>query len=229
MVPSFLEGILKTALMVSIKQITMLPAVTDTMFQDKGGQFTRVISFSWELGTVFGNGKNQFQIVQSNIILLVPIVEVILNRKLFWQISTLFFDERLYLGIVCQIDCLHPTQRLGFHRTLEHIPFRWKLPNGLVLEIVLEKNHLTTLEVTRCGSTWVVVSDFNVITLRLLSLLAFHGISGFVLRFVNPLVHRIVHGIVNFVLNLTLRFVLQTVQPPLCICIHDHGKSHNQQ
>ena len=82
------------------------------MSQDKCSHITPVSSFTRVVRTVFVNGKNQLHVVQSNAVItwnLIsgPVVEVILNGELLWQIGSLFLDKRLYLGIVSQVCLLY--------------------------------------------------------------------------------------------------------------------------
>ena len=117
MVPTLLEAVFETAIVVSIEHINMLFGITNTMSQDECSQIACVMSLAWEFRTIFGNCKNQFDVVQSDIVLAGPIVEIVLDGKLFGQIGSLLLDEGLYLSIVSRINGFYTSDSLNLCRT----------------------------------------------------------------------------------------------------------------
>ena len=150
MVPALLEfvfkahfpGILGARVIIIIGM--MVPRSAHAMDQAKSAAFAIITA---PFGTVRVIGQTEFQVIQADVILIVPIIEIILDGEFFGQVGSLFLDQRRDDTVVGNLDGLDSAQGLDLGTTVQQVPLGRELAHHFSREIILEQNDFAALEI----------------------------------------------------------------------------------
>ena len=202
MVPALLEfvfkahfpGILGARVIIIIGM--MVPRSAHAMDQAKSAAFAIITA---PFGTVRVIGQTEFQVIQADVILIVPIIEIILDGEFFRQVGSLFLDQRRDDTVVGDLDGLDSAQGLDLGAAVQQIPFGRELTDCLGREVILEQNDFAPLEVRRCGRLRTLLPHGG-------SDLIFVGLLVFLILFLA--VEEVVHAFLDLVADIVLDSLL---------------------